>query len=171
MPCVCAPLRDAEMPYVEATWRDAAQKLVGASKRHLVTSMLMVRQGRLYPRSVEAAVLEHQERMDGLGYPRSISGAEISPMGGALLLAEVAIGIYDRCEEIPALQRALELRLNDRKFPATLTCRLLPLLDEGRARDSALMPLGRQAYRQLEILADAFVEWDRLKQAPRGSGP
>jgi hypothetical protein len=37
------------------------------------------------------------------------------------------------------------------------------LLDEERARDSALMPIGANAARQLETLADAFSEWDRLK--------
>ena len=101
--------------------------------------------------------------MDGSGYPRGIPGAQISPLGRVLLLAEVAAAIYEKYDEMPALQLALVLRLNHRKFPAGLSSHLLPLLDEERARDSALMPIGANAARQLETLADAFSEWDRLK--------
>lgn len=165
--CAAALMHDAGMLHLDPAWADPQHKPVGADRKHLVvhpiTSMLMVRQAQVYPRSVEVAILEHHERMDGSGYPRGIPGAQISALGRILLLAEVAAAIYEKYDEMPALQLALVLRLNHRKFPAGLSSHLLPLLDEERARDSALMPIGANAARQLEILADAFSEWDRLK--------
>ncbi len=167
--CAAALMHDAGMLHLDPAWADPQNKRVGADRKHLmvhpITSMLMVRQAQLFPRSVEVAILEHHERMDGSGYPRSISGAQISPLGRMLLLAEVAAAIYEKYEEMPALQLALVLRLNHRKFPAGLSVHLLPLLDEERARDSALMPIGANASRQLEVLADAFTEWERVKAA------
>ncbi|MEI2625654.1 MAG: HD domain-containing phosphohydrolase [Giesbergeria sp.] len=165
--CAAALMHDAGMLHLDPAWEDPQHKPVGTDRKHLVvhpiTSMLMVRQAQVYPRSVEVAILEHHERMDGSGYPRGIPGAQISPLGRVLLLAEVAAAIYEKYDEMPALQLALVLRLNHRKFPAGLSSHLLPLLDEERARDSALMPIGANAARQLETLADAFSEWDRLK--------
>src|SRR5690606_28654652 len=105
---------------------------------------------QVYPRSAEVAILEHHERMDGSGYPRGIPGAQISALGRMLLLAEVVAAIYEKYEEMPALQLALVLRLNHRKFPPALSVHLLPLLDDERARDSALMPIGANASRHLE---------------------
>jgi len=165
--CAAALMHDTGMLYMDPAWADPGHKPVGAQRKqlvvHPVTSMLMVRQAQVYPRSVETAVLEHHERMDGSGYPRGITGAAISPLGRILLLAEVVAAIYEKYEDMPALQLSLVLRLNHRKFPAALTTALLPLLDEERARDSALMPLGAHASRHLETLADAFAEWERLK--------
>ncbi len=165
--CAAALLHDAGMLHLDPAWADPQNKRLGDDRKqlmvHPITSMLLVRQAQIYPRSVEVAILEHHERMDGSGYPRSVTGEQISPLGRILLLAEVAAAIYEKYEEIPALQLALVLRLNHRKFPAALTAHLLPLLDEERARDSALMPLGTNAGRHLETLADAFSEWNRLK--------
>ena len=177
--CAAALMHDTGMLHMDPAWTDPEKKLVGAERKHLVahpiTSMLMVRQAQVYPRSVEIAVLEHHERMDGSGYPRGIPGAQISTAGRVLLLAEVVSAIYEKQHDMPALHLALVLRLNHRKFPSDLVARLLPLLDEERARDSAFMPLGAHASRHLETLADAFTEWERLKtslaQGDRSTGP
>lgn len=85
-------------------------------------------------------MLEHHERMDGSGYPRGLPGAEISPMGRILLLAEVVTAFYEKYTDMPAQRLSLVLRLNHRKFPAALVAHVLPLLQEDVARDSALMP-------------------------------
>ena len=106
--------------------------------------MLMLKDAGVYPRSVEIAVLEHHERMDGSGYPRGLPGAEISPMGRILLLAEVVTAFYEKYTDMPAQRLSLVLRLNHRKFPAALVAHVLPLLQEDVARDSALMPPGRR---------------------------
>lgn len=162
-----ALLHDAGMLHMDPAWMDPLNKVTGVQRKHLVahpiTSMLMLKDVRVYPRPVEIAVLEHHERMDGSGYPRGLPGADISPMGRILLLAEVVAAFYEKYTDMPAQRLSLMLRLNHRKFPAELVVHVLPLLQEDVAHDSALMPLGADASVHIETLANAFVQWEQLK--------
>ena len=101
-----ALLHDVGMLHLDPVWFDSAKKITGADRRHLVvhpvTSMLLVRDAKVYPRAVELAVLEHHERMDGTGYPRSLPGVQISELGRILLLAEVVTAFYEKFAEHPA---------------------------------------------------------------------
>lgn len=164
-----ALLHDAGVLHMDPAWMDPLNKVTGVQRKHLVahpiTSMLMLKDAGVYPRSVEIAVLEHHERMDGSGYPRGLPGAEISPMGRILLLAEVVTAFYEKYTDMPAQRLSLVLRLNHRKFPAALVAHVLPLLHEDVARDSALMPLGADAPVQIDTLAGAFEQWEQLKAA------
>jgi HD-GYP domain-containing protein (c-di-GMP phosphodiesterase class II) len=164
-----ALLHDAGVLHMDPAWMDPLNKVTGAQRKHLVahpiTSMLMLKDAGVYPRPVEIAVLEHHERMDGSGYPRGLAGADISPMGRILLLAEVVAAFYDKYTDMPAQRLSLMLRLNHRKFPAALVAHVLPLLQEDVARDSALMPLGADAPVHIDTLADAFAQWEQLKAA------
>ena len=164
-----ALLHDAGVLHMDSSWMDSLNKVTGVQRKHLVahpiTSMLMLKDAGVYPRSVEIAVLEHHERMDGSGYPRGLPGAEISPMGRILLLAEVVTAFYEKYTDMPAQRLSLVLRLNHRKFPAALVAHVLPLLHEDVARDSALMPLGADAPVQIDTLAGAFEQWEQLKAA------
>jgi len=164
-----ALLHDLGVLHMDPAWSDPEHKVVGVQRKHLVahpiTAMLMVRDTQAYPRPVEVAVLEHHERMDGSGYPRGLAGADISALGRILLLAEVVAAFYEKYEDMPAQRLSLVLRLNHRKFPSALVAHILPLLQEEVARDSALMPLGHDASRQIDLLADAFTRWDQLKTA------
>jgi HD-GYP domain-containing protein (c-di-GMP phosphodiesterase class II) len=164
-----ALLHDAGVLHMDPSWMDPLNKVTGVQRKHLVahpiTSMLMLKDAGVYPRSVEIAVLEHHERMDGSGYPRGLPGAEISPMGRILLLAEVVAAFYEKYTDMPAQRLSLVLRLNHRKFPAALVAHVLPLLHEDVARDSALMPLGADAPVQIDTLAGAFEQWEQLKAA------
>lgn len=164
-----ALLHDLGVLHMDPAWSDPDHKVVGAQRKHLVahpiSAMLMIRDTQAYPRSVEVAVLEHHERMDGSGYPRALSGADITPMGRILLLAEVVAAFYEKYDDMPAQRLSLMLRLNHRKFPPALVAHILPLLQEDVARESALMPLGDDAARQIDLLADAFSYWEQLKTA------
>jgi response regulator RpfG family c-di-GMP phosphodiesterase len=162
-----ALLHDLGVLHMDPAWNDPEFKVVGVQRKHLVahpiTSMLMVRDSKAYPQAVADAVLEHHERMDGTGYPRGLAGAGISSMGRILMLAEVVAAFFEKYEDMPAQRLSLVLRLNHRKFPPALVVHILPLLQEEVARESALMPLGNDAPRQAELLADAFMKWDELK--------
>ena len=164
-----ALLHDAGVLHMDPSWMDPLNKVTGVQRKHLVahpiTSMLMLKDADVYPRSVEIAVLEHHERMDGSGYPRGLPGADISPMGRILLLAEVVTAFYEKYTDMPAQRLSLVLRLNHRKFPAALVAHVLPLLQEDVTRDSALMPLGADAPVQIDTLAGAFEQWEQLKAA------
>ena len=167
-----ALLHDLGVLHMDPAWNDPDHKVVGVQRKHLVahpiTSMLMVRDTRAYAKAAEVAVLEHHERMDGSGYPRGLAGADITPLGRILLLAEVVAAFYEKYDDMPAQRLSLVLRLNHRKFPAALVACILPLLQEEVARESSLMPLGNDAPRQMELLAEAFACWDSLKAAVPG---
>ena len=162
-----ALLHDVGVLHMDPAWSDPDNKVVGAQRKHLVahpiTAMLMIRDTGAYPRSVELAVLEHHERMDGSGYPRGLGGKDITPLGHILLLAEVVAAFYEKYNDMPAQRLSLVLRLNHRKFPSALVDHILALLQEQVTRESALMPLGDDVPQQIELLADAFARWDRLK--------
>lgn len=164
-----ALLHDLGVLHMDPAWSDPDHKVVGIQRKHLVahpiSAMLMICDTQAYPRSVEVAVLEHHEHMDGSGYPRALIGADITPMGRILLLAEVVAAFFEKCDDMPAQRLSLVLRLNHRKFPSALVAFILPLLKEEVSRESLLMPLGSEAPQQIELLAEAFTCWDQLKAA------
>ena len=159
-----ALLHDIGVLHMDPVWRDPYHKVTGAGRKHLVahpvSAMLMVR-AQAYAKSVETAVLEHHERMDGTGYPRSLQGNAISPMGQILMLAEVAAAFFEKYQDdAPAQRLSLSLRLNHRKFSAPLASLLLPLLQ-------AEQPLSAkdEAAQHIATLADAFQAWDDARKA------
>lgn len=159
-----ALLHDVGMLHMDPVWFDSEKKITGADRRHLVvhpvTAMLMVRDAKVYSRAVEIAVLEHHERMDGTGYPRSLSGMQISQFGRILMLAEVASAFYEKFTEHPARQLSLMLRLNHHKFPAELVVHLLALLQSVEASTTELAEnFGSNAERHLEVLTQALERW------------
>lgn len=162
-----ALFHDLGVLHMDPAWSDPDHKVVGPQRKHLVahpiSAMLMIRDAQVYPRSAEVAVLEHHERMDGSGYPRGLAGADITPLGRILLLAEVVAAFFEKYEDMPAQRLSLVLRLNHRKFPSVLVSHILPLLREEVVRESALMPLGDDAGDQIDLLAEAFAYWDQLK--------
>lgn len=162
-----ALFHDLGVLHMDPAWSDPDHKVVGPQRKHLVahpiSAMLMIRDAQVYPRSAEVAVLEHHERMDGSGYPRGLAGADITPLGRILLLAEVVAAFFEKYEDMPAQRLSLVLRLNHRKFPSVLVSHILPLLREEVVRESALMPLGNDAGDQIDLLAEAFAYWDQLK--------
>lgn len=66
-------------------WRDVVE--------HVAIGQRLIEQFTDYPTSISRAVSEHHERLDGSGYPRGISGDEISPLGRVLGLADTICGV------------------------------------------------------------------------------
>ena len=162
-----ALLHDVGVLHMDPAWRDPQNKVTGVERKHLVahpiTAMLMVREARVYARAVELAVLEHHERMDGTGYPRGISGKDISPLGQILMLTEVVTAFYEKGSDMPAQQLSLALRLNHRKFPAVLVSHLLPLLQDGQDNDpSQALPTGERIEAMARTLVEARSEERRV---------
>lgn len=60
---------------------------------HPCTAKRLIEQFTDYPDSVSQAVYEHHERLDGSGYPRGITGKEISSLGRILCLADTVCGV------------------------------------------------------------------------------
>lgn len=172
VPLACAALlHDIGVLHMDPVWRNPEYKVSGAGRKHLVahpvTAMLMVRAQQVYSRAVEEAVLEHHERMDGSGYPRGLPGAQISPMGQILLLAEVVAAFFEKYTDLPAQRLSLMLRLNHRKFPAVLVGHVLPLLPDAPEAGADLAPLQSDAARCIDVLSGAFQAWsDQREQLP-----
>lgn len=163
-----AMLHDLGVLHMAPQWRDRKNKVTGAERKHLaahpITAMLMVREAKVYTPAVEAAVLEHHERLDGTGYPRGLVGDQISPLGRILMLAEVVTAFYEKSTDLPAQQLSLALRLNHRKFPAALVAHILPLLQDGPAHDaSAELPVGEQVGTMAGALVESFKRWEQVR--------
>lgn len=164
-----ALLHDVGMLFMDPSWTDPQHKLTQDERRqlsvHSITAMLVVRSTAAYPAEVEMAVLEHHERMDGSGYPRNMSGEQISPLGQILLVAEVVSAFFDKFErDRPAMRLSLMLRLNRQRFPVDLVGhvhQLLRLAPELGTTDlqSAVAEV-RQSLARLSMLLD---HWQRLR--------
>lgn len=162
-----ALLHDIGVLHMDPVWNDPENKVTGPDRKHLVahpiTAMLLLRAPGAYPASVETAVLEHHERMDGTGYPRGLRGPDISPMGQILMLSEVAAAFFEKYSALAAQRLSLSLRLNHRKFAPDLVALLLPLLADGGGTAVALSPPQEEAGRVLDTLGGAFDRWAELR--------
>jgi HD-GYP domain-containing protein (c-di-GMP phosphodiesterase class II) len=162
-----ALLHDIGVLHMDPVWRDPVHKVTGPGRKHLVahpvTAMLVIRALHVYPKSVETAVLEHHERMDGTGYPRGLDGGQISPTGQILLLSEVVAAFFEKYRDEPAQRLSLSLRLNHRKFPPALTALLLPLLQKLPTGAADPIALQRQVALGIEVLSEAFGSWDKVR--------
>jgi len=162
-----ALLHDLGVLHMDPAWHDPANKITGAGRKqllaHPVTAMLIIREQNIYPRSVEQAVLEHHECMDGSGYPRRLRGEQISRLGQILLTAEVVAAFFEKYASEGAAQRlALTLKLNHRKFPADLVACLLPLL-QIRAVQGDVPASQDDVQRCITLLTGAFEDWQRCR--------
>lgn len=162
-----AILHDIGVLHMDPVWRNPEHRIMGVGRKHLevhpVTAMFVVRGQQAYPRSVDVAVLEHHERMDGTGYPRGLAGEQISPMGQILLLSAVVAAFFEKYTDRPAQRLSLTLRLNHRKFPASLVALMLPLLADETLPEAELPPLQRDAELHIQVLSDAFQRWSDLR--------
>lgn len=159
-----ALLHDIGVLHMSPAWSDPDRRLNVAERRelmaHPVTAALLIRAQQIYPASVAQAVLEHHECLDGSGYPRGLRGEQISPMGQVLMLAEVAAAFFEKYASDGAAQRlSLMLRMNHRKFAAPLAACLLPALD-AQAAQAPLQVTPGQVQAQIELLSQAFADWD-----------
>jgi HD domain len=91
-------LHDLGEMYIDPQYgeADAERELDALSYRQLVVhphiGQLLLRQLTDYPVSLARAVAEHHERLDGSGYPHSLQGDAVSPLGRLLAVAEATLG-------------------------------------------------------------------------------
>ena len=167
-----ALLHDVGVLHMDPVWHDPAHKITGIGRKqlmaHPVTGMMIVRSQGLYSKSVEQAVLEHHECMDGSGYPRGLRGEDISPMGQILLVAEVVAAFFEKYADDAAAQRlSLTLRLNHRKYPAALVAHLLPVLRMRALQTPVAVAVAQDSVeRTIGLLSGAFADWESRRMTP-----
>lgn len=161
-----ALLHDVGMLYMPPSWADPKHKLTDEERKHLaahsITAMLVVRSTRAYPRTVEDAVLEHHERMDGSGYPRSLSGSLITPMGRILMLAEVVSAFYTNYTDMPAQRLSLMLRMNHDRFCTEQVEHAYVMMETG-SLEGGIHTLA-EVKADLSALGTVFQHWSVCKR-------
>lgn len=95
---------------------------------HPILSSTLIERHHQYPRELLRAVGEHHEFLNGSGYPRSLAGQAISPLGRMLSLAELVASMMTNGREAPESRLWVQLRMNKQRYDAELVERLQQLL-------------------------------------------
>jgi hypothetical protein len=105
---------------------------------HPLVSAALVERHKEYPREVAQAILEHHEFLDGSGYPRHLSGPQISPCGCIMALTELVAGAFAPGREIPESRLSILLRMNTHRYEPVFIDRVAALLRPGDESVTAL---------------------------------
>ena len=120
-----------------------------------------------YPRPVTEAIAAHHERLDGSGYPRQLSGRQISPIGQTLAMAETLSGIFTRKDDV--LTRAcLAIKCVPGEYPRDLVSVFSTLK---RNYSGAPLPVNERkdktapkTIQVVKTLVQALAECERIAQ-------
>lgn len=122
-----------------------------------------------YPQTVIDAVAGHHERFDGSGYPRQLSGDQISTAAQVLSVAETLSGIVVRKEDV-LIRSCLALKCVPGEHPHELVSAFSALR---RSYAGAPFPFGvaeaqciPKTQEVIDTLARAFAECERLVSNP-----
>lgn len=125
-------MHDIGMLHVDPLLLQPEQVLNPEQRRQLyshpmVSSTLMARHHQ-YSKEVVRAVGEHQEYLDGSGYPRSLVGDAISPLGKILSLAQVVAAMFAAGRNAPEMRLSVLLRMTTDLYDEGLALRVMALL-------------------------------------------
>lgn len=132
---------------------------------HPLVSTALIERHHQYPKEVVRAVREHHEYLDGTGYPRSLSGEAISPLGRKLALAQLMSATLTRTRNAPEMRLSVLLRMNTHHYDATVMSRILRLLKpETRAESFSHVQAPLNVVKKLATL---LAQWpETLSQVP-----
>lgn len=116
-------LHDIGELYINTSYLDLKRALTPAEWKHVAVhpklSEMAIASFMDYPKSVVSAVAEHHERIDGTGYPRSLSGQDISRNGQILSMAETLSGVLKNRHH-PIARATLAVKLIPGEFSAEI---------------------------------------------------
>lgn len=125
-------LHDIGMLHVDPILLRPQHKLNREQRRqlysHPLVSTTLVERHHQYPREVIRAVSEHQEYLDGSGYPRNLTGDLISPLGRMVSLAQVIAAMFAPARNAPEMQLSVLLRMNTHRYDPTMSMQILTLV-------------------------------------------
>jgi len=125
-------LHDIGMLHVDPVLLHPAHRLNRDQRRqlysHPLLSTTLVERHHQYPREVIRAVSEHQEYLDGSGYPRNLSGEAISTLGRVVCLSQVVAAMFAPGRSAPEMQLSVLLRLNAHRYDAEMASRVLTMV-------------------------------------------
>ncbi|HLO63146.1 MAG TPA: HD domain-containing phosphohydrolase, partial [Azonexus sp.] len=104
---------------------------------HPILAELILNRAPSWHSNVRRAALEHHERLDGSGYPRGLSEAQISPLGQLLAVADLVPSLFLRRRFTPLASHVhVILRLNQGKFNRAISDRITALVKRNSDLDS-----------------------------------
>ena len=125
-------LHDIGMLQVDPQILDPDTALTPKQRRqlysHPLVSTAMVARHDVYPPAVGRAVGEHQECLDGSGYPRGLAGDAISPLGKLLSLSQVVAAMFAPGRSSPEMRLSVLLRMTWHRYDNAMAMQVLSLL-------------------------------------------
>lgn len=158
-------LHDIGMLHLDPALLDPKAELTRAQRRqlysHPIISMMLMERHHEYPKEVVRAVLEHHECLNASGYPRNLSGAQISPLGRCMALTEVITAMISGEDNGGELRLAVLLRMNLHRYEPALIDRVMGLLmPDLDPLSQAVVPTLDPVRRLIEI-DEAVATWPR----------
>lgn len=139
---------------------------------HPVTGFLILQHLAVDPKTA-IAVLQHQERLDGSGYPSGLHGDAISPLARVLMVADIAESVLARFSDHRRL--SVLLRLNTRKYDPRVVAALHEALGAAGVPPPEPQPPNLPALgERLTTVAALLTGWAEIRRlqgetAPAGS--
>ena len=125
-------LHDVGMLHVDPILLRSTHKLNRDQRRqlysHPLVSTTLVERHHQYSREVVRAVSEHQEYLDGSGYPRNLSGEAMSVLGRVVSLAQMVAAMFAPGRNAPEMQLSVLLRMNTHRYDPTMSMQILTLV-------------------------------------------
>lgn len=112
-------LHDVGETYIQPQYLDHDGDLDIVGHKHMMAhtrvAQLMLEGTTDYPKVLSRAIGEHHERLDGSGYPATLAGDAVSPLGALLAVVEATAGIT-RNNNAPLTRASFALRVVPGEF-------------------------------------------------------
>lgn len=136
---------------------------------HPITGYLVLKQIPGVDPQVAKAVLHHQERLDGSGYPYGLRSDAISPLARILTVADVAASVLARFTDHRRLSTLL--RFNPLKYDTHAVAALHELLAPGHVPNEDRQTLSPSALsHRLAAIAELLTGWTRVRRTMQNDG-
>lgn len=167
-----ALIHDLGELHTEPALLDSQHPLTDEERRyiyvHPITGYLIAREAVGIHATIPVAVLQHQERLDGSGYPYGLRAERIGTLARIIGVADVCASILSRFGNNQRL--SILMRLNHRKYDPRLLTMLqegfTPQTDTSSATDIAALPKLKAAAQLLERWSEFRASLPGLSGAP-----
>ena len=101
--------------------------------------------------------IEKNEQFDGLGFPRCLKGAEISPLGRILNVSDYIARLYTCGTHKDVLIKKMKLKLG-KKFDADVVALAIRVVEELYGQEKAAIPEVTDEFRSIQMLYQPICE-------------
>ncbi len=156
-------MHDIGMLHVDPILQQPEQQLDREQRRqlyaHPLVSSQVLERTRDFTPDVVRAVGEHQEYLDGSGYPRHLEGKAISLLGRILSLSQLVSAMFAYERMAPEIRLSVLLRMTTHRFEEAMSMQIIALLQP--QRDVLNAPINRlpNATDLLCQIDDVLLQW------------